>query len=75
VREAAVIGVADDDLGERIVAFVVPYPGAAPSPQALIDHVAGALAPHKRPRAVRIVESLPRNAMGKVLKRELASLL
>jgi malonyl-CoA/methylmalonyl-CoA synthetase len=75
VREAAVIGVADDDLGERIVAFVVPYPGAAPSSQALIDHVAGALAPHKRPRVVRLVESLPRNAMGKVLKRELAGLV
>jgi malonyl-CoA/methylmalonyl-CoA synthetase len=75
VREAAVIGVADDDLGERIVAFVVPYPGATPSPEALIDHVARALAPHKRPRVVRLVESLPRNAMGKVLKRELAGLL
>jgi malonyl-CoA/methylmalonyl-CoA synthetase len=75
VREAAVIGVADDDLGERIVAFVVPYPGAAPSPQELIDHVASALAPHKRPRLVRLVEALPRNAMGKVLKRELAGLL
>lgn len=69
VREAAVIGVPDDDLGERIVAFVVPYPGAAPAPQALIDHVAGALAPYKRPRAVRIVEALPRNAMGKVMKK------
>jgi malonyl-CoA/methylmalonyl-CoA synthetase len=75
VREAAVIGVADDDLGERIVAFVVPYPGAAPAPQALIDHVAGALAPHKRPRTIHLVESLPRNAMGKVLKKELAGLL
>jgi malonyl-CoA/methylmalonyl-CoA synthetase len=74
VREAAVIGVADDDLGERIVAFVVPYPGVTASPQALIDHVAGALAPHKRPRTVRLVEALPRNAMGKVLKRELANL-
>jgi malonyl-CoA/methylmalonyl-CoA synthetase len=75
VREAAVIGVADEDLGERIVAFVVPYPGAAPSPAALIDHVAGSLAPHKRPRAVHLVEALPRNAMGKVLKAQLAGLL
>jgi malonyl-CoA/methylmalonyl-CoA synthetase len=75
VREAAVIGVADDDLGERIVAFVVPNPGAEPAPQALIDHVASALAPHKRPRLVRIVEALPRNAMGKVLKKELAGLV
>jgi malonyl-CoA/methylmalonyl-CoA synthetase len=74
VREAAVIGVADDDLGERIVAFVVTYPGAAASPGELIDHVAGALAPYKRPRLVRVVEALPRNAMGKVLKKQLAGL-
>ncbi|WP_242356866.1 MULTISPECIES: AMP-binding protein [Anaeromyxobacter] len=74
VREAAVIGVADEDLGERIVAFVVPAPGAAPRPEELAEHVARLLSPHKRPRAVRLVESLPRNAMGKVLKKELAAL-
>ncbi|HEY6004698.1 MAG TPA: AMP-binding protein [Anaeromyxobacter sp.] len=72
VREAAVIGVPDDDLGERIVAFVVPAPGAAPREEELSDHVAKLLAPHKRPRAVRLLEALPRNAMGKVLKKELA---
>ncbi len=71
VREAAVVGVPDDDLGERIVAFVVPSPGARPATEELADHVARLLAPHKRPRAVRLVESLPRNAMGKVLKKEL----
>jgi malonyl-CoA/methylmalonyl-CoA synthetase len=74
VREAAVIGVPDDDLGERIVAFVVPYEGQAPSAGELSHHVARLLAPHKRPRAVRMVQSLPRNAMGKVLKKELAGL-
>ncbi len=75
VREAAVIGVPDDDLGERIVAFVVGYEGAAaPAAQALSDHVAGLLAPHKRPRTVRVVKSLPRNAMGKVLKKQLGKL-
>lgn len=68
VREAAVVGVADDDLGQRIVAFVV---GDA-DPAALIDFVAGELSVHKRPRDVRLVDSLPRNAMGKVLKKELA---
>ncbi len=76
VREAAVVGVADEDLGERIVAFVVPYPGAVPpAPEALGEHVARLLAPHKRPRAVRIVEALPRNAMGKVLKKQLAGMV
>jgi malonyl-CoA/methylmalonyl-CoA synthetase len=74
VREAAVIGVPDDDLGERIVAFVVPAPGAPPRAEELADHVARLLAPHKRPRTVRLVEALPRNAMGKVLKKQLAAL-
>jgi len=71
VREAAVVGVEDEDLGERIVAFVVPREGTAPEAKALIDHVAALLAPHKRPRAVHLVEALPRNAMGKVLKKAL----
>jgi malonyl-CoA/methylmalonyl-CoA synthetase len=75
VREAAVIGVEDDDLGERIVAFVVAAPGRAPRPDELTDHVASLLAPHKRPRTVRVVEALPRNAMGKVLKKELAKIV
>jgi len=69
VREAAVVGVDDPDLGERIVAFVVARdPAAPPSAADLIQHVAAALAPHKRPRAVLLVDELPRNAMGKLLK-------
>ena len=73
VREAAVIGAPDDDLGERIVAFVVCVEGASPRPEELAEHVARLLAPHKRPRLVRLVASLPRNAMGKVMKKELAA--
>jgi fatty acid CoA ligase FadD36 len=68
VREAAVIGAPDADLGQRIIAFVV---GDA-QPDELIDYVAQQLSVHKRPREVRVVESLPRNAMGKLLKKELA---
>ncbi|MGV0849578.1 acyl-CoA synthetase [Mycolicibacterium phlei] len=68
VREAAVVGLPDEDLGQRIVAFVV---GDA-EPDALIEYVAQQLSVHKRPREVRIVDALPRNAMGKVLKKELA---
>jgi fatty acid CoA ligase FadD36 len=67
VSEVAVVGLPDEDLGQRIVAFIV---GDA-EPDALIDYVAQQLSVHKRPREVRIVDALPRNAMGKVLKKEL----
>lgn len=72
VAEAAVLGVEDDDLGERIVAFVVCREPPARAND-LADHVATRLAPHKRPREVHVVEALPRNAMGKVLKSALRS--
>ncbi|MFD4637755.1 acyl-CoA synthetase [Lentzea sp. NPDC058436] len=72
VKEVAVTGEPDDDLGERIVAWVVSS-GAEPSPGELADHVARLLTPHKRPRVVRFVESLPRNDMGKVMKRALGT--
>ena len=72
VAEAAVTGEPDPDLGERIVAWVVPAgPGAPPGERELADHVASLLAPHKRPRRVRHLSALPRNDMGKILKRAL----
>jgi malonyl-CoA/methylmalonyl-CoA synthetase len=70
VAEVAVTGEPDEDLGERIVAWVVPN-GDAPDPAELADHVARLLAPHKRPRVVHYRESLPRNEMGKIVKRAL----
>ncbi|MDX3249375.1 acyl-CoA synthetase, partial [Streptomyces sp. ME18-1-4] len=74
VREAAVTGEPDPDLGERIVAWVVPAnPGSPPAEGELADHVARRLAPHKRPRAVRYLDALPRNDMGKIMKRALPS--
>jgi malonyl-CoA/methylmalonyl-CoA synthetase len=70
VREAAVTAAPDDDLGERIVAWVVAEDDA-PAERELIDHVAAELAPHKRPREVHFLDELPRNAMGKVVKQNL----
>jgi malonyl-CoA/methylmalonyl-CoA synthetase len=71
VAEAAVAGVPDADLGERVCAWVVLRPDAAVTAPELTNHVAATLSPHKRPRSVWMVDSLPRNAMGKVLKTEL----
>ncbi|MEV6941453.1 acyl-CoA synthetase [Streptomyces sp. NPDC051172] len=72
VQEAAVTGEPDADLGERIVAWVVPSdPQSPPAAEELADHVAARLAPHKRPRVVHYLESLPRNDMGKIMKRAL----
>ncbi|GAA4806581.1 acyl-CoA synthetase [Streptomyces ziwulingensis] len=72
VREAAVTGEPDADLGERIVAWVVPAdPAAPPALAELADHVARRLAPHKRPRVLHHLDTLPRNDMGKIMKRAL----
>ena len=72
VREVAVVGVPDDDLGQRIAAFVVLNPGETKNPDTLVAFVAKRLSPHKRPRAIHFLEELPRNAMGKVQKKQLA---
>ena len=72
VAEVAVTGEPHDDL-ERIVAWVVPSEEERPGEQELADHVERLLTPHKRPRVVRYLEELPRNAMGKVVKKELGA--
>jgi malonyl-CoA/methylmalonyl-CoA synthetase len=71
VSEVAVTARPDDDLGERIVAWVVAEPGHTATAEELESHVATLLTRHKRPREVIFIEELPRNAMGKVMKREL----
>ncbi|WP_246081575.1 AMP-binding protein [Nocardioides litoris] len=73
VEEAAVVGVPDDDLGQRIVAYVVGpgLAGRAGVDDELVALVADRLSAHKRPRRVVVVDALPRNAMGKVVKSEL----
>ncbi|MFC9434107.1 acyl-CoA synthetase [Nocardia sp. NPDC057030] len=72
VAEAAVVGLPDPDLGQRIVAFV-GLRGDAPTSieHDLIAYVAEQLSTHKRPREIRVVDALPRNAMGKVQKKRL----
>jgi malonyl-CoA/methylmalonyl-CoA synthetase len=72
VAEVAVTAAPDEDLGERIVAWVVVEDGRTATPDELSDHVANLLTKHKRPREVHFLDELPRNAMGKVMKRDLS---
>jgi acyl-CoA synthetase (AMP-forming)/AMP-acid ligase II len=72
VVEAAAIGVEDEEFGQRLRAFVVKEDGANVSEEELKSHVKANLARYKVPREIVFVDELPRNATGKVLKRELA---
>ena len=72
VAEVAVIGIPDERLGEVGRAFVTPRPGVDVDPDAVLAHAREHLANFKVPRSVVIVESFPRNASGKILKRELS---
>jgi fatty-acyl-CoA synthase len=71
VVEVAVIGVEDDQFGQRLKAYVVLREGADVSSDDVNAHVKANLASYKTPREVEFLDELPRNATGKVLKREL----
>jgi fatty-acyl-CoA synthase len=71
VLEAAVLGVDDNQYGQRLSAYVVLKPGESATADDLKTHVKSQLAGFKVPRDVEFLEALPRNATGKVVKREL----
>jgi acyl-CoA synthetase (AMP-forming)/AMP-acid ligase II len=72
VEEVAVIGVDDEEYGQRLKAFVVVREGQSADEAELKAHVKSNLADYKVPREVAFMDELPRNATGKVVKRELA---
>jgi acyl-CoA synthetase (AMP-forming)/AMP-acid ligase II len=74
VADAAAIGIEDKDFGQRLKAFVVLEKGSEASEDDLKEHVKRNLARYKVPREIVFLDELPRNATGKVLKRELKTL-
>jgi fatty-acyl-CoA synthase len=71
VSECTAFGVPDDRWGESLVAYVVLRDGEGIEPEALIAHCGAQLARYKRPRAVKLVDAIPKTASGKVLKHRL----
>ncbi|MGE2717154.1 acyl-CoA ligase FadD12 [Mycolicibacterium litorale] len=73
VAEASVIGVDDEQYGQRLAAFVVLTAGASATPEELKQHVRENLANYKVPRDITVLDELPRNSTGKILRRDLQS--
>jgi malonyl-CoA/methylmalonyl-CoA synthetase len=71
ILESAVVGVPHPDLGEAVVGVIVPAPGSSPDPTAILADLGRTLARFKLPRALEVVQELPRNTMGKVQKAAL----
>lgn len=74
VAEATVLGVNDEQYGQRLVAFVVLTDGSAVTEDALKQHVRDNLANYKVPRSITVLDELPRNSTGKIDRRELKAL-
>lgn len=75
VSDATVIGVDDDEYGQRLVAFVVLEADAGTDPDGLKSFIRQNLANFKVPREIRVLDELPRSSTGKIVRRELAALL
>jgi acyl-CoA synthetase (AMP-forming)/AMP-acid ligase II len=75
VTEAAVLGVDDEQYGQRLAAFVVLADGSSATPDALKEHVRENLANYKVPRSITVLDELPRSSTGKIVRRELAALI
>ena len=71
VQECAVVGIPDKEWGERVTAFVTPYPGQNTTPEELKAYLKQRLASYKVPKQYIIVNELPKNSTGKILKREI----
>jgi long-chain acyl-CoA synthetase len=75
VVDVAVVGLPDAEYGERVAAAVVVADGARLDEEAIAEFLAGRLAPYKRPTLVREVDDIPRNASGKIVRRDVAARL
>jgi fatty-acyl-CoA synthase len=75
VTETAVLGVDDEQYGQRLAAFVVLADGSSATPETLKAHVRENLANYKVPRTITLVDELPRSSTGKIVRRELQSLV
>jgi fatty-acyl-CoA synthase len=71
VAEVAVVGLPDPKWGEAVTAFIVPKAGVSLSADEIIQFCKAQIAAHKAPKSVCFLNSLPKNAVGKILKREL----
>jgi long-chain acyl-CoA synthetase len=75
VQECAVIGLPDEDWGERVVACIIPKPDKSIDEDEMKTFLKSRLSPFKVPKEYRVVEDFPRSAAGKILKRDLREML